>query len=228
MHMSGDIFANSDSCFLCGNLEHHGGRILSAQPFQIVADIAPLRKGHILISPLEHFYSFSSLSSVLFDEFTNLLEMVIPVLVRMFGGKIVIFEHGVKDTCDVPACGIDHAHMHAVPVPDDRSDFSNNALERFMNALGITIETTSIQEFQELRNAKGESYLFFRDVLGQMLLITSPRPFPPQILRRYIATQLGNPYRYDWQLFYNQREVRATTTLLRSAFLHGVQANHET
>lgn len=210
-----DIMKENDTCFLCGNLEHHGGRILQFENIQIVSDIAPLNEGHSLIASVEHVIALSKLNA---DELIRLESIVLSlkeILIKAYKQNIVTFEHGMGDACEMPACGIDHCHLHLLPIPTNSKFFSQRFIE-FLSQLELSnVKIAYLKHYHQLKSVEGMNYLFVEDVDGEKIVATVPDHFPAQILRRYVSSCLGSPYTYDWQLFADSHKAKKTTLELK-------------
>ena len=91
--------------------------VFKSGPLRVLPSLGQIAEGHTLIVPLDHFCSMSELPNdqvLLLDELCGRLR----VALRDTYGQCVFFEHGIRSKGS-GGCGIDHAHMHAVPVPAD-------------------------------------------------------------------------------------------------------------
>src|SRR5580704_6912125 len=91
--------------------------ILSTESFRVVPSLGQIVEGHLLIAPVDHFRASADLSRNQTSELEDLCRHVRSVLSSTYG-RCVFFEHGVRGSDD-GGCGVDHAHMHAVPVTAD-------------------------------------------------------------------------------------------------------------
>ena len=206
---------SSNSCFLCGELPHHGGRIAIIDNLQIVSDIAPLNPGHILLGSTKHVFSLSMLTLDDLDRVEYLKEILRKILTKVYCQEPVLFEHGMGDACELPACGIDHCHLHLIPVPG-HDEFFGQTFFDFLHNLHIEVESVDLQSYRDLKCVEGKNYLFIEDLNGVKQALGTSHNFPAQVLRKYVATRLGSPYTYDWQLFFNQKKAQDTTRFLRN------------
>ena len=100
----------ADPCLFCriarGSIPAH----LVYESPRLVAflDIQPIRPGHVLIVPREHFPYFDALPSELAHEVLHLGQKLAPVLRRQWGVERVGF---MFTGTDVP-----HAHAHVLPL----------------------------------------------------------------------------------------------------------------
>lgn len=71
-------------------------------------DIRPVRRGHVLVVPREHFPYYDDIRPEVADEVMRVAQRLAPVLRRCFGvERVGVFFSGVD---------IAHAHAHVVPM----------------------------------------------------------------------------------------------------------------
>ena len=101
---------NNPSCLFCriaaggvpARLVHESERVVA------FLDIRPIRSGHVLVVPREHFPFYDDLPSDVMAEVTSVAQRLAPVLRASFQAERVgLFFTGV----DIP-----HAHAHVVPM----------------------------------------------------------------------------------------------------------------
>jgi hypothetical protein len=124
------------------------------------------------------------------DEALTLIDSLYTKLTARFG-QLFLFEHGVGRLDDV-ACGINHAHLHIVPLPESSS---KEVMEKVMQKLG----TTTITSLKELYNAKyqNDAYLMIGYSFNSMQTIVTDH-IPSQLVRKLIANKL-NKVDWDWR-----------------------------
>ncbi|MFI1399523.1 TIR domain-containing protein [Streptomyces sp. NPDC020681] len=87
-----------------------------AAGFVAVADVAPLTGGHVLIVPQEHVLSMADLQRAALADLEMLRRRVTGIIRESYASDVVAFEHGLCDPSLSSACGIDHAHLHVMPL----------------------------------------------------------------------------------------------------------------
>jgi diadenosine tetraphosphate (Ap4A) HIT family hydrolase len=157
-----------------------------------VPSLGSLVAGWLLIVPRTHELSFGALDETMLR---RVQAFAAPVLRRAASGfgALSLFEHGPAARGAHVGCGIDHAHLHAVPT---RGLNLRAAAERHLPQLRW-------REVSDIRAARahveaGESYLFLRDERGRSHL-TAGDEIPSQAFRRVIAAELGRPHEFDWR-----------------------------
>lgn len=210
--------SKKQECFLCGNLINRKDFIIQTDSFRIVSDIAPLNEGHILISTNEHLYSLAYLDTSAINQLIQIKKTVRDLLNSVWPGKkVVFFEHGMGSKCDIPACGVEHAHLHALPIPSSERIFEQNILDFFKTSyLSSQLYHTYLKDYFDLLKLRGVNYLLTEDIDGSTRVFFSSTQFPSQILRKYLAKYLGAPFEYKWQLFIEEDKSHRTASLLRS------------
>jgi hypothetical protein len=112
-------------------------------------------------------------------------------LIRIYG-TVSAFEHGPGEQQRKVGCGVDHAHLHMVPIDFD--------LLRAVTPLLPTdsrFESASFNECQ-LSAKAGSDYIYVEQPLGKGWMIRH-QGLGSQLLRRAIATRLGAPSEFDWR-----------------------------
>ena len=74
----------------------------------LLLDTKPLNKGHLLLVPKRHFEDVFQMPEPWFTNLFQTAKKVVPILRRMSGAKRI----GVA----IEGFGIDHVHVHLVPV----------------------------------------------------------------------------------------------------------------
>ncbi len=173
-------------------------RLLVHQDFIIVPSLGQLIEGHLLCIPERHYTAMADLSesaSHVLEEMTSLIRRELN---RRYGA-CVFFEHGIRNS-DGGGCGIEHAHLHAVPVEGGgvlrslRNSYPGHRVESF-NDISDTVGLSS-------------SYLFFEDCRGDrwvfpVTLIES------QYMRKLVAASIGK-LEWDWRSTGREPELIAT------------------
>ncbi|HJT67068.1 MAG TPA: HIT domain-containing protein [Pyrinomonadaceae bacterium] len=164
--------------------------VLSTPNFRIVPSLGQLVEGYLLIVPVQHFTALADIPDSFVAELIELCSVVRNALSQLYGTPF-FFEHGIR-TKGSGGCGIDHAHLHAVPTT------------------GITYEPIrQIQKAHPLRNISGVrdlkmsassgSYIYYGEADGQHWV--APSTFmPSQYIRQLISQSLGNDA-WDWRQY---------------------------
>jgi hypothetical protein len=139
-------------------------------------------------------------------------------------GYVCAFEHGPGEAHRTVGCGVDHAHVHLVPV----EACLKTAAAPFMP----NDASWSAAGWKRCRAAfeAGQDYLYLEQPLGNGL-ISVHREFGSQVFRKAIAAHLGVPEQFSWRE-HPQSDVIARTVrqlagalTLSSAHPYGVPAS---
>ncbi|SNT33148.1 hypothetical protein SAMN05421812_104541 [Asanoa hainanensis] len=169
-----------------------------------VCAVGALVPGYLLVSPAQHESSVQALTRPTAVAFLSFLADVHATVERHFG-PTTIFEHGScrSEERRRSAC-ISHSHVHLVP--------GRYALEQ----LGLPVrrfETlTGIVDIPPTERNQG--YLMYREPDG--MVCYAPDAGISQFFRRHIAKMLGRPDEWDYALFPDWANLRATQEALGS------------
>jgi len=182
--------------------------ILVTVRFRVVPTLGQLVEGHLLIVPTEHSCALADLPDDQIQELENLSQDLRGVL-RSTYGQCVFFEHGIR-TLGSGGCGIDHAHLHAVPL----------AAEGVLPVLKDRFGGCGLQSLKEIRRAvpQDSSYLFFEDS-SQRRHAFAVEHLPSQYLRKLIAQEIGKAD-WDWRQCGYEPELISTIERLSPTLAH--------
>jgi len=170
--------------------------------FYIVPALGCFVSGYILIVSKKHIYSMSYLTSEEQKKLEVIIENLCNKYMAEYGVEPLVFEHGAAYDCaNRSACCVFHAHMHVVP-----HRFSS--LDKMSEALSLSL-VNSFELFTQKCNS--HSYLFFRDNKANMYIrIFDKDVSPSQIIRKWIANDLGIPHEWDWRVNSFSRNIYRT------------------
>ncbi len=164
----------------------------------MIPSLGQIVEGHLLIAPSRHFRALADLPQASLQELDILYGNLRSTLTRLYG-RCVFFEHGIR--CEASGgCGIDHAHLHAVPV---RADGVLEILSQRFRGVPIS----SISNINECIPVN-VSYLFFEDASSQRLVFPVGH-LPSQYMRQLIASSIGKKA-WDWRGCGREPELLAT------------------
>jgi diadenosine tetraphosphate (Ap4A) HIT family hydrolase len=174
-------------------------RLGSSPHFEVLADISPLVRGHLLIIPRAHITSFAAVPAQQRAEVDALVATTTAILASNIASPIIV-EHGSGSQHKSGGC-IDHAHLQIfpgdVPFADAMADYG----------------TTSIDAFWDIARWAngGKSYLFYHGTDGRMLVADQLGTLPKQFIRRVIAKAIGLPdSQWDWRTHTLADNLKAT------------------
>jgi hypothetical protein len=122
-------------------------------------------------------------------------------------GPTVVFEHGPAQESSGVGCGIDHAHAHIVPWTGDLAD---GVRKRYPS-----LTWHGLLNLQDLKASvpSSEPYLYLQPADGPASAASGAQ-IPNQLIRREIASALGQPGRYDWNDYPRYDLVQRTVSTL--------------
>ena len=128
---------------------------------------------------------------------------VLDVLVASYG-PCVVFEHGSSSPLARGGGCIDHAHLHLLPT-----DLP------FAELTSAEDELPAVEGVEGLHVLQGDDpYLFVEGQDGSAFAGKVGR-LPGQHLRRRLATQMGVPDEWDYDVFRHEDRIRAGIETLR-------------
>lgn len=193
-------------CHLCGQIEGQPAHdliasllpasaytrriVLEDQRFAVLPSLGALQPDHLLICPRVHVRSVAALAA---PDLAALQQMVgrVDALLRRPGCELLLFEHGMAATGHRVPCTVDHAHLHAVPVPAGLADGLLPALPWQAVAGGL----------QDVPQAVAGAEYLMRWRLGRPLQVAlaPPEGHPSQAMRRALAEHLQPAPVWNWR-----------------------------
>jgi ATP adenylyltransferase len=191
-------------CRFCPNNGHD--LVVLDQPGGFaIPSYGALVEGWLLLVSTRHIHALSELSEEEWSDFDCLREAAIARVENHYG-PTVSFEHGAAGSGRMAGCGVDHAHMHIVPIQTD--------LRSAIAAISHDVGTFAWQAAKCRPTNEGASdYIWLADATGTW--ITESQGLPSQVVRRAIANQLGEAT-WDWKLDHRMPLVEATARSLNA------------
>jgi diadenosine tetraphosphate (Ap4A) HIT family hydrolase len=197
--------ATAAACRLCriGASTAIWDRVLwESENFRVVPSKGGFVAGWLMVVPQAHVLSMAHLSPTVYDELDELVADISARLTDRFGPPTA-FEHGAVTENTPFGCGIDHAHLHLVPLSDD---VPLRALAE--QALG--------KKFIVQPAAPTGPYLRVREPVDPGFGVLEPLISPPrQFFRQLIwRARAWHVHSYDYDLAPCREQVRATVAAL--------------
>ena len=189
--------------------------ILERDGFIAIPSIGQMVEGYLLIVTKQHYTSMGSLPVDDLNELNTIMEEVRGLLADTYG-RPIFFEHGSMKDVNSGGCGIDHAHIHAVPLPDN-----TDVLPDIQEALE-GVEIASLADLSE-RARQNKPYLFYENQKGIKYLF-DVKNIPCQYMRRILGKRLGCQ-EWDWRTYGREEKLISTLARLRNgktALQHGL------
>jgi ATP adenylyltransferase len=197
------------SCVLCDGLRPTTQRSAWNEPlwespnFVVIPSLGALVEGWVLIVTKQHAIAMGALSDPLLSELNNLKWQVAGALSEHYNSSVCVFEHGPSQEGCRLGCGVDHAHMHIVPIEFD--------LRRAVGPYMPHRTEWRPAHLLDCRAAFESStgYLYFEQPIGFGQIATAA-DFESQLFRRAIATTIGLAEQFRWREHPQLRNVEAT------------------
>lgn len=201
------------SCRLCFDLTNQNSieawnePLFESPNFIVVPSLGALVEGWLLLVPKKHFICMGALPDKVAVEMQEMKSFLYSVL-QKFYGQVCAFEHGPSRPSGNVGCGVDHAHLHIVPVSFDLA----SAVTPFLPKDVLWSEASQ----QECRAAfdRGEDYLYLEQPIGAGRIATH-QGFGSQLFRRAIAMEVGIPDQFNWREYSQFSNLAATVNKIR-------------
>lgn len=183
-----------------GNSEPWNTVLYESDNFVVVPTLGSLVEGWLLIVSKEHLLCMGAVTNILRGELEDVIGFTKNVLKNAYE-PLTIFEHGPSREGTSVGCGVDHAHIHLVPLK-----FSLLTEARVSEEVGEyewNICRGDLWQLGELYQ-QGKAYLYIKEP-GSESVYCTPKSVPCQSLRRIIARKLGVGDKYD----YNQHPFKS-------------------
>jgi diadenosine tetraphosphate (Ap4A) HIT family hydrolase len=198
-HICSQIQGDPGHDLIAGLLPHQAYLrriVIEDDLFAVMPSLGALRPGHLLICPRQHVRRLAALPAA---QMVRLHRMIAEVrdrlrLAGLTAGPthdLLLFEHGMAATGDRIACTVDHAHLHAVPLP---ASIAEGVLAH------LTWQTVGAGA-DALADAVGEHEYLLRWQFGGPLQVATapPEGHPSQAMRRALAERLAPTVSWDWR-----------------------------
>ncbi|GLB34795.1 putative zinc knuckle [Lyophyllum shimeji] len=191
------------------------GQIIPTQ--SAAADVLVPGGGHVLIVPITHYPTYTTIPSDLAQpivEETENFKSALQAMYAKHGAAPVMFEVG-----RLSAKG-GHAHAQSVPVPLSLADQVGEAFIQEGRQFGIDFEEDPDAAMQSCANGKG-SYFKVDLPDGRKLvhLMKDHVPFSIQFGRQVLVNLMGMPDRFDWKAcMLPEDEDKADAQAFKAAF----------
>lgn len=175
--------------------------------FFVLPSLGALVEGWLLLVPKKHFICMGALPETVAAEMQEMKRVVCSLLQKHYG-KVCAFEHGPsRPNCRV-GCGVDHAHLHFVPIGFDLA----SAVGPFLPQ-SVHWSEAGLRECQTAFT-QGEDYLYLEQPIDTGRIAVY-KGFGSQLFRRAIATQIGASNQFNWRQYPQFSNVTATVDKIR-------------
>lgn len=174
----------------------------------IVAALGPLRVGHLMLVPNDHYLSmaeYARRNSDFADTVSKLMQVVSTIWPRR--SSPLIFEHGATQAGR--ASCIEHAHLQIVP-----------GLGHLASGI-LPLDWVEVVAYQAISSNSEAGYLSTFD--GKQLRVAAAAALPNQYLRRRVREIQGRPDEWDYLMYPELTRVEQTVVDVK-AYAHEAQS----
>ncbi|MCL2051472.1 MAG: hypothetical protein FWG91_07085 [Lachnospiraceae bacterium] len=176
------------------------------QNFYVITSIGCLVKDYLMIVSKRHIVSMCYLNKNEKKDFQCLVNKLKKVLFDIHQFYPIIFEHGgVNHDINRSACCIMHAHVHIVP------HVLTNEKE-MIDKLSLMQISSYADLFADMYE---KPYLFFSNNYGDMYLRDVIDIVPSQIIRKWIAHDIGINEKWDWKEYPFDENIISTVEKMK-------------
>lgn len=179
----------------------HNQIIEETNNFIIIPGVGALVPGYILILPKKHAYCMTNSNKEIMKEYNNLLEIYRERFKEMYGKYPIVFEHGTPDPCGLCANCIIHAHTHII-----NHNYKNES--EIINKLNLV-------KISGLNDIEKKNYIYYKNPQGIDYISYDFEPIS-QIMRIFIANDLGMKEKYNWKKFPFEDNIYKTINDLKN------------
>lgn len=179
--------------------------ISETENFVVVPTMGSLVEGWVLIVSKSHNLSCGELEISKYAELQGLVDQTKKKL-ECFHKDVFVFEHGPAIPMERIGCGVDHLHIHVVPLKFDLYKNAQKASALSWKKVESIVDTKKCFEHET-------SYLFIETPKGERY-ISCNNEIPSQFFRRLIADELNISDKFDWKLNYGSENLEKTITQL--------------
>lgn len=184
--------------------------------FVVFPDAAPLGPRHALLVPREHVLSFARLPQQRRQRAREVIDYLFEHFPSPDDHAPYLFEHGSREADESAGCGITHAHLHILFLPDGILDGQHDVTH-------FDIYADLPAAFEEL--GQDDYYLFgrYQHPVRATAVEEATELKCSMFLRKWVAGQLGRPELADYRRYQTQGcddmfdEIARTQRLLAEA-----------
>lgn len=186
--------------------------------FVVVPSLGSMVEGWVLIISKEHYVCMGAVPTFLIDELYKVLSFTTDTLEHVYCAPTV-FEHGPSSEGQDIGCGVDHAHLHVVPL--GFSLLASSSVGEVVEPLSWVRAENGLASLEKLYEMK-KPYLYIKEPDSGGFYST-PDTVPCQFLRKIIARELGIPDRYDYNEHSFLGNVKRTIRSVQMLFSSEIQ-----
>jgi ATP adenylyltransferase len=212
-HIQGAIMTQ---CKICDEFRLGVGRkpwnepLIETGNFVVIPSLGALVDGWVLVVPKEHRISMGALPADLRAEADEITRRGREILRRQYKKPIMAFEHGPSAENHGTGCGVDHAHLHLLPLDCD--------LLAYVRPFVLPSQEWRSCHWDDLTkaHADGLDYLYLQ-AEGTTPLIAVAQDFGSQVFRKAVASFLCMENEFSWREYPRVETVARTIGSLTEA-----------
>lgn len=203
-----ELSGGNDNAFVRIYRQQPESRVLfRSENFAVVPSLGQVTEGYLLIVPVSHYTALADMPPDLITELLHLNVQLRIDLSKAYG-PCLFFEHGIRGK-QAGGCGIDHAHMHAVPFTCSREpieELKRNHSLRSIGGIGDIHREVS----------PNSPYLYYEETNGQAWTCEIG-VIPSQYIRKLLAESLG-VNSWDWRECGREQALVSSLARLAESF----------
>ena len=201
----------SEQCKYCnvitkGSTEVFDTIIEETQNFIVMPSLGSLVEGWLLITPKNHVLNSTQLNVNERLELNDLITKYSNASVNLFEKSVTVFEHGAVYQDSIIGCGIDHAHVHIVPINFDMEAEVKNSESTFFELS----DNINIIDFYNNYSEKDNKPYWIFSVNNGPVQFTNTMKHTSQFFRKVIAKAIDSPESYDYKKSTSNKNVIST------------------
>lgn len=188
------------------------------ESFIVIPSKGALVRGWQLVVPKRHVLNALQLSSDEKKELVSLVQERAYLAQTTYGKEIAIFEHGAISENSLVGCGIDHAHIHIVPINQKiKENFTAECNTEFEK-----LDFASIYNFYEnYKNEENKHYWIYA-LENQPPFFSNKMTEKSQFFRRVIADAIGKNNEYDYKTHLHLDNIEDTVNDFNALNFHKI------
>jgi ATP adenylyltransferase len=206
------------NCRLCAEMKVPARRepwnepLIETENFVVIPSVGALVEGWVLLVPKQHRISMGALPIEKRNEAQEVEHRTRAILRRLYEKPIVGFEHGPSAEQHGTGCGVDHAHLHLLPLDCDLLTYVRPFVSPSIDWKGCNWEDLA-QAY-----AAGLDYLYIRQE-GKPALLAVCQDFGSQVFRKAVASFLSMDSQFNWRDYPQIETVARTIGTLTNALV---------
>jgi ATP adenylyltransferase len=206
------------NCTLCAEMRMPARRkpwnepLIETENFVVIPSLGALVEGWVLLVPKQHRISMGALPIEKRNEAQEVEHQTRAILRRLYEKPVVGFEHGPSAEQHGTGCGVDHAHLHLLPLDCDLLTY----VRPFVSA-SVDWKRCHWEDLARAY-AAGLDYLYIRQE-GKAALLAVCQDFGSQVFRKAVASFLSMDSQFSWRDYPQIETVARTIGTLTNALV---------